>query len=264
MSEGKSLKITAFCEDVSEGRLVPVNTGDFLEFESSIGYFKLSIDIQNFKGCSEYDETNSKYKSEIDKNLMIRIEFRPKKEINGNDLLWGNDFDSPIRDYLPYGTAMGLKVFTKFVDPSCEYDLYADKPWIYGKCLSSFNNINVSLESAEHESGNGGEDTLTWEENISKFHDENEEVDIPLNNKKRQSYFTSKENCLKYTFLPGVIYRLEFCNDYLSLKDNKLAIALPGGFEINLIDYLSKDIEKSCNFVLKKDAFGLTIKFEYV
>ena len=42
--------------------------------------------------------------------------------------LWGNEWDNPIRDSLPYGTTAALK-FVGLVDPTLTHDLYADKPW---------------------------------------------------------------------------------------------------------------------------------------
>lgn len=47
--------------------------------------------------------------------------FAPKK-------MWGNTFEQPIRDRLPFGYSAGIK-FVKLIDPCLEADLEADQPW---------------------------------------------------------------------------------------------------------------------------------------
>ena len=66
----------------------------------------------------------------------IAVAGRVKRPINADDLRFGNSFDRPIRDHLPYGTAIALKAF-RLIDPSLEQDLYADKPWAFSPLVAT-------------------------------------------------------------------------------------------------------------------------------
>lgn len=89
-------------------------------------------------------------------SIQLALFFKPPKgssntsddaTINGLDLLWGNDFDSSIKEQLPYGTSVGLKIMKYTVDPSIDGDLYCDTPHLYGSALTSFNRILVRESS---------------------------------------------------------------------------------------------------------------------
>ena len=60
----------------------------------------------------------------------IALQGRFLESVSVDDLMFGNTFDKPIRDSLPYGTAAALKA-VHYIDPSLEQDLYADKPWAW-------------------------------------------------------------------------------------------------------------------------------------
>lgn len=77
----------------------------------------------------------------------IAVAGRVKKPINADDLRFGNSFERPIRDNLPYGTAIALKAF-RLIDPSLEQDLYADKPWAFSPLVATMPVLNV-VDSAE-------------------------------------------------------------------------------------------------------------------
>jgi hypothetical protein len=69
--------------------------------------------------------------------------------VNGDDLVFGNVFERPIRDSLPWGTSIATK-FMYFVDPTLELDVYADKPWALSPVLSTMNQL--ALHKAGDES----------------------------------------------------------------------------------------------------------------
>lgn len=49
------------------------------------------------------------------------------KGVNADDILFGNVWEGPIRDSLPFGTSAALK-FIHVLDPSLREDIYGDKP----------------------------------------------------------------------------------------------------------------------------------------
>lgn len=114
--------------------------------------------------------------------------------ISGTDLQWGNDFDEPLRDRLPPGFGAALRIVKWWIDPGLEGDPYADKPYLYGPALSSFNRVYAALgaesESSERsEEGEGGDD--------DKKNDDNERSEDKKNKSER-----SEEKKKDYTQPP--------------------------------------------------------------
>ncbi|KAG8734594.1 hypothetical protein FRC12_018471 [Ceratobasidium sp. 428] len=66
------------------------------------------------------------HESRSTRTWSIRIQGRFLKEINGNDLLFGNVFDRPLT--LPWGFGAALN-FVQYMDSTLEHDIYGEKPW---------------------------------------------------------------------------------------------------------------------------------------
>ncbi|KAK5241495.1 hypothetical protein LTR16_009325, partial [Cryomyces antarcticus] len=84
----------------------------------------------------------------------ISFTFTPKTTLNGHDVVFGNDFDHPIRDRLPPGFGQAFKIAKWFIDPGLYGDVNADEPYLYGPLLSSINVLRVGekgqvVEAAE-------------------------------------------------------------------------------------------------------------------
>ncbi|ODV95429.1 hypothetical protein PACTADRAFT_42870 [Pachysolen tannophilus NRRL Y-2460] len=278
--QNKYLKISASNSyDSNTFQLVPINTEIPVIIDSKIGEFKLYIRIRDFVGSKKfYNKSNSNYNcSYFDNenrnraNISLEIHFKPKMEINGNDLNFGNDFGHPIRDCLPYGTAAGMKLF-KYLDPSATADIYSDQPFIYGKALSSFNIVNVKLEKQDF----GKQDLKPKPIQENLYNIKTSDLEIPNDNIKRQNFFTSNNNLQNFTFLPGYEYKFDFFNNYITMRDSKFSLSLPGGFNLDLSNYLQNNSEvvKSVRWVIKKNVMdgigvnfgdlGLVIQFELV
>lgn len=136
--------------------------------------------------------------------LRIRISIVFNKDVDGNELLFGNDFDEPIRDILPYGFSFALGLFKKLVDPSVDGDAYADQPYLYGRALTSFTTIYYKEK---------GKDWVT--------------IDKPSANSRRHKYLQEKER-QQFQFSADTLYYLEFATPYLEINDQTQAVCLPG------------------------------------
>ncbi|WFD31639.1 hypothetical protein MSPP1_002678 [Malassezia sp. CBS 17886] len=66
----------------------------------------------------------------------IQVQGRFCSAVNTDDLVFGNTFDQPIRDSLPYGTSLALR-FVRLVDPNMTHDLHADQPWAFSPLLAT-------------------------------------------------------------------------------------------------------------------------------
>jgi hypothetical protein len=90
----------------------------------------------------------------------VSFSFQPKKAISGDSLVFGNDFDNPIRDRLPPGFSTALRIVRWMIDPGLYGNAYTDKPYLYGPALSSLNCLRIcgkpgAFETINHwKSGN--------------------------------------------------------------------------------------------------------------
>ncbi|KAG0225963.1 hypothetical protein BGW42_003980 [Actinomortierella wolfii] len=71
----------------------------------------------------------------------IQVSGRFKKEHRGDDIVWGNEFERPLK--LPPFSSVAVK-FGQYIDPGLQIDLYSDKPWAFSPLLTTMNTINVS------------------------------------------------------------------------------------------------------------------------
>lgn len=173
--------------------------------------------------------------------------------ISGNDLVWGNDFDTPIKDQIPYGFSIGYNIFKYAVDPSIFGDVYSDKPYLYGPALTSFNKIVArSIDSKDEEVAWPG---IITEENL---HDQESETDTgvsefkylpPTDSAARRKYYLTEANRKDFTFTYNNSsksssddktparkqYDFDFYTPYLDLG-TQFAIKLPG-YTLNVEGY---------------------------
>ncbi|CCH44226.1 hypothetical protein BN7_3785 [Wickerhamomyces ciferrii] len=270
-SKTKALKITASSQyEDPNPQIVPVNSESPITINSPSGKIQLYLRIKDFKGSIDHDVISSKdspyFKFNQDANISIQLSFTPNQDISGDGLLFGNDFSYPIKDYLPYGTSTGLNLFKKYVDPSVDGDLYLEKPYLYGKALSSFNVINDKVPDKDSPN-------VFIEENLVNDEFTTRKLIIPVESSDRQKIFHQVKNQEDFIFEKDHTYNFDFFSGLLSLKNSQFNIKLPGGFEINLSNYLNENFN-SVRYVLKKGTSGelgtefgeplLVINFELV
>ena len=162
----------------------------------------------------------------------ISFTMLPKTDIPGNALLFGNDFDKPVRDHLPLGFKTALGIVKSVIDPGIDGDAYADKPYLYGPALSSVNVFRVGKK----------QDKLPAEETetvIAEGGDEDgqiirEEKKVPDAASARKKFFLNETHRKEWTFEKGRLYHADFFNPFLDF--NHFALKLPG-FSLKLMSY---------------------------
>lgn len=167
---------------------VRVNAAKPLRLQGPGGDVWLNVRIKNYRGPEGHPEVGEQPDPETspyfeqephkanDDTYGIGVWFVPKKEagedkndddddnnsdgITGTDLQWGNNFDEPLRDRLPPGFSAALRIVKWWIDPGLEGDPYADKPYLYGPALSSFNRVYAALgdKPPSEQSEDGSED----------------------------------------------------------------------------------------------------------
>jgi len=227
MADKYILKITAGPNyDASSQKEVQVNTEKPTSFSSSQLDASCTIRVQNYRGLpTSSPKTSPYFSSDPHKHDLYSLEFNftPKSDINGHDLVFGNDFDHPIRDKLPPGFDQAFKIVKWFIDPGLYGDVYADEPHLYGPALSSINTFRVcgkdggegrkkedqELEGKVAVISEGGEED--GEEVRKKY-------GVPDTAAARKKHFLTEANLSKFTFEEGRSYKCDFFNPYLDFN----------------------------------------------
>ncbi|PYH98103.1 DUF1769-domain-containing protein [Aspergillus ellipticus CBS 707.79] len=234
------LKITAGTSySPSTHQPVSVNSTQPFHLESDLISTDLWVRIQDFTHPSpQSSKTNPYFTSSPhhprNKNLYsltFTLRFPPRTTVNGNALLFGNDFDHPIREYLPPGFGTGLRIVKSTLDPSLEGDVYAEKPYLLSPGLAGWNFLEIGGvvgEDGDEEDGDGDrEGNLIVEEGARGSGVEvRKTCGIPDDADARKRYFHDEQVRKGFEFEGGRVYKADFGNPYLDF--NAFAIRLPG------------------------------------
>ena len=144
--------------------------------------------------------------------------------------MFGNDFDSPVRDRLPPGFQTAFKIVKWAIDPGLDGDVYADKPYLYGNVGSSINILRVGekVDQSSSSSSEGGKQewkipSYIHEDGIEEGGDGDgekvrEEIGMPKGAAERKKWFLEKTHQGKWAFERGRVYRGDFFNPYLDFN----------------------------------------------
>lgn len=177
-------------------------------------------------------------------------------DVSFDDLLFGNDFDRPIRDHLPYGFSFAYKIFNYTIDPSATGDVYADKPFLFGYAASSINVMSTTHETV-NEHPFLKEDTLAIGpiKNTAVDRDDDESDVIPSSSAERMKYFLNEDHRQRYAFRANETYKFDFHNAYLDMNSNGkgFSLKLPG-YNMSIMKYWDG---QPLRYVLKSKSTGL-------
>ncbi|KAL8725687.1 MAG: hypothetical protein Q9166_007201 [cf. Caloplaca sp. 2 TL-2023] len=183
----------------------------------------------------------------------IGFSFVPHRTINGKSLVFGNDFEHPVRDRIPPGFNAAFKIVKWAIDPGLDGDVYADKPYLYGNALSSINVLSVGpkVEFKKPEEL-GNEEEAIKEGGFRGGQEVRENLNIPGDAAARQKWFLGGHDRLEtWQWEAGRLYKADFFNPYLDF--NEFALRLPG-FSLKVLGYLGG--EDYLRYVLKNKDTG--------
>lgn len=264
MAEKYLLRVSAGpAYDPSTHKIVNVNSADPLRISGEWGEADLHVRIRNYRGlpkgspptCPYFD--HALHKSD---QYSICFDLLPKSAIPGNELLFGNDFDEPIRDRLPPGFGKAFKLVKWVIDPGLEGDPYADQPHLYGPALSSINILRVG-EKKSSLGGHAADAAQTADGDVieeggdgdgQKIRDD---MGVPKEAGARKKFFLDEEKRKQWEFEAGRLYRVDFFNPYLDFND--FSLKLPG-FSLPILKFLDARDIKSHNlrYVLRHRSTG--------
>ncbi|KAF2753552.1 DUF1769-domain-containing protein [Pseudovirgaria hyperparasitica] len=176
-------------------------------------------------------------------------------DLSTTDIVWGNDFDHPVRDRLPPGFNTAFRIVKEFIDPGLSCDAYADKPWLYGPALScwfrfrigevqhTLNESPFPCADESHPLEEGADGTGT---------DTRSAAGMPEDSEKRRKFFLDARNRDKLTFEKDRVYQGDFFNPYLDFS--KFALRLPG-FSLGVLRYID-DKSHTLRYTCKNNKTG--------
>ncbi|KDE05196.1 hypothetical protein MVLG_04437 [Microbotryum lychnidis-dioicae p1A1 Lamole] len=199
---------------------------------------RISVRLSNFHGTAPGggeapSQPKTEYTTPTDTMSISFCGRFTEESLNADDVLWGNQWEQPIRDYLPYGTAAALKI-APLIDPALTHDIYADRPWALSPLLATMQHIQAeetdpSATIPDYTPGPVNEDISILfenEANATKLHGKpDQRRKWMANAEHRKLVKLNKKHLLTCDFSNGFI---DFAN--LSLK-------LPGGLKFSLEKY---------------------------
>jgi hypothetical protein len=203
-----------------------VNSEKATHIDSSKCSVNLTARIQNYRGLPEGSAKTSPYFSHplhTSDLYSLAFDFTLKEDISGHDLVFGNDFDHPIKDKLPPGFNQAFNLVKWFIDPGLYGDVYSDEPYLYGPLLSSMNTLRIgpkddkAQEKIEEERAN--QELVVFEEGADGDGEQvREEKKLPATGAARKKHFLTESHLKEFTFEKGRVYSNDFYNPYLDFN----------------------------------------------
>ncbi|KAL8974824.1 MAG: hypothetical protein Q9197_000938 [Variospora fuerteventurae] len=230
MADKFLLRVTAGPSyDPASHHLVAVNSGTPTKVQSPLCDADISVHIQNYRGLPRDSPKTSPYFSQPPHTYdqySISFSFTPHRTISGKSLVFGNDFEHPVRDRIPPGFNAAFGIVKWAIDPGLDGDVYADKPYLYGNALSSINILSVGPKVDKKDalddltSDTGEDEVAITEGGFGGGQELREALNIPANAAARQKWFLGGHDRLEnWNWEEGRVYKADFFNPYLDFND---------------------------------------------
>jgi len=225
MADRYQLKVTAG-PNYTDQKPIAINTEKATHIDSAHCSANLIVRIQNYRGKPIGSPKTSPYFSQAPHTsdlYSLSFTFTPKEDINAHDLVFGNDFDHPIKDKLPPGFQQAFNLVKWFIDPGLYGDVYSDEPYLYGPLLSSINTFRIgSKEDKEQEKieeARANEELVVFAEGADGDGQEaRKESGMPAAAAARKKHYLTEQHLKDFTFEKGREYSNDFFNPYLDFN----------------------------------------------
>ncbi|GFZ46921.1 hypothetical protein JCM24511_04146 [Saitozyma sp. JCM 24511] len=213
---------------------------------------EISVWVKGFEGDEKAGDGKEYFGVRGGMTYAIVVRGRFTEQVSADELMFGNVFEKPIRDSLPWGTSVAQKAIY-FVEPTLEMDLYADRPWALSPAMASMNHLALtekpqegpvvkedSVERIKHQC-EGEYDAsgascwvLPWWRSLDRADVADnyppEGGDEKAQAAARKRWMAEKANREKISLNHDTHVSMEFCNGYLDF--NTLSLSLPAGFNM--------------------------------
>ncbi|GEM07647.1 duf1769 family protein [Rhodotorula toruloides] len=159
----------------------------------------------------------------------ICFEGRWKEEVEAEEVMFGNVWEKPIKSY---GTSAALR-FMRYVDPSLECDLYADKPWALSPLFATLQYMSARELSPTEPLPPFKPDSFP--EDLSPLVAASDMPALKDNPASRRSYFSKPAHLAQTRLSPHHLVRGDFSHGFINF--DTLSLSLPGGLSFSLAKY---------------------------
>ncbi|WBW71278.1 DUF1769 family protein [Schizosaccharomyces osmophilus] len=136
-------------------------------------------------------------------SIMIAGRFLPTQgALTADDILFGNQFEKPLRDILPTGSSYMMKGL-KLVDPAIEYDLYCDQPWAFSPFYATMTRLKMANAQPP----------------LEYFYEDSSE---------RRKEMQDPENRKKLPIKPNQYFIADFCNPFFDPSSMSVSVPYTG------------------------------------
>ncbi|KAI8999443.1 hypothetical protein BC832DRAFT_534197 [Gaertneriomyces semiglobifer] len=230
--------------------LLPVKVNDeqnplLIDSEHFVGY--VVVRVAHFGGVTP-DGTRplvnpqSHYFYGRNRRYSIMVQGRFKKAWNGDDIIFGVDFDTKVRT--PTGVGLAMRI-AKWLDPSLDSCVSGNTPWIFSPWISAMNSLAVSTDAVVPGKSAGGAtpslDIGEWSfqsrmvsEDVSGLFINTPKAPSLTSYEKRKKYFADAKARKEVSIVPDRVYCMDYYDAYFDF--NAMAIKLPG-FSVNAFKY---------------------------
>ena len=219
-----------------------------LQFQLTF-FLRLKLNTSGLPRNSPHTSPYFSEPSHIHDQYSIEFTFVPKSSVSGAALLFGNDFERPIRDRLPPGFSTAFRIVKWAVDPGLEGDPYADQPYLYSPLLATLARLRIGAKATKRKSeAVERQQNDEWEFEIEELGDEvleegfvgdgaqvRREKDVPDAAAERKKWGLRQEIKEDWTWEEGRAYSGDFFNPYLDF--NTFSLKLPG-FSLPVLGHL--------------------------
>ncbi|BGO91161.1 hypothetical protein NBRC10512_005745 [Rhodotorula toruloides] len=206
--------------------LEPISiNGPPLSISSTSWEGSISVRLKDYPGLKEGEGEGL----EEGVTWSISFEGRWKGEVSAEEVMFGNVWEKPIKSY---GTAAALR-FMRYVDPSLECDLYADKPWALSPLFATLQYMSVREHPPTEPLPPFKPDSFP--EDLSPLLPSSDAPSLVGNPSARRSYFSKSPHCSQTLLTPSHILRADFSHGFINF--DSLSVSLPGGLGFSLAKY---------------------------
>lgn len=222
--------------DYKNQKQLAVNSEQSTRISSDLCTADITVRVQGYHGLPKGSPTTSPYFEDSRHKYdlySLGFTFTPKQDINGHDLVLGNDFDHPIRDKLPPGFQQAFNLVKWFIDPGLYGDVHADEPYLYGPMLSSVNTLRVGpkddKEQEKIEELRANEALVIIDEGADgDGKDVRHASKVPDDAAGRKKHFLTEQHLKDFKFEKDRSYSSDFFNPYLDFNGRTPEAVLRG------------------------------------
>lgn len=128
-----------------------------------------------------------------------------------------------------------MKIVQWAVDPGLEADVYSERPWLYGRFLSSIDTLSLGAKDGEDDEVFDDEiGILVNEGGFGAGRKKREEFNVPAASAARKKHFLTEAKRKEFVLEKGEEVRADFGNGYLDF--NEFSLRLPG-FHLPIMSY---------------------------